>query len=120
MSQEPYRSAQRVFWVMDNCSAHRGPEVRPSPSEPVAVPVPLHSPVHASRLNQIEIYFSIVQRIVLTPNDFASLAELEQRLLAKLAFQQHYEKIATPLRWAFTRQDLTHVMAKLKKEVAAA
>jgi hypothetical protein len=73
--------------------------------------------VHASGLNQIEIYFSIVQRKVLTPNDFTSLAELEQRLLA---FQQHYVKIATPFRWTFTRQDLAEVIAKLKKEVAAA
>jgi hypothetical protein len=37
------------------------------------------APVHASWLNQIEIYFSIVQRKVLTPNDFKSLSELEQR-----------------------------------------
>ena len=42
-------------------------------------------PIHASWLNQIDIYFSIVSRKVLTPNDFKSLNELEQRLLA---FQQ--------------------------------
>jgi len=41
----------------------------------------VHSPVHASWLNQIEINFSIVQRKVLTPNDFLSVAQLEQRLL---------------------------------------
>jgi len=117
MSQEPYRSAHRVFWVMDNCSAHRGPKsVRRLQNQWPSL-IPLHTPVQASWLNQIEIYFSIVQRKVLTPNDFTSLAELEQRLLA---FQQHYEKIATPLRWTFTPQDLAEVMAKLKKEVAAA
>jgi len=49
----------------------------------------IHTRIHASWLNQIEIYFSIVQRKVLTPNDFSSLAELEQRLLA---FQHHYER----------------------------
>ena len=38
------------------------------------------APVHASWLNQIEIYFSIVQRKVLTPNDFSGLDAVEQRL----------------------------------------
>ena len=117
MSQEPYRSAQRVFWVIDNCSAHRGPKcVRRLQNQWPSL-IPLHTPVHASWLNQIEIYFSIIQRKVPTPNDFASRAELEQRALA---FQQHYEKIATPFQWTFTRQDLAEVMARLDKEVAAA
>jgi len=53
----------------------------------------VHTPVHASWLNQIEIYFSIVQRKVLTPNDFSSRAELQQRLLA---FQNHYQQAARP------------------------
>src|SRR5437879_4063069 len=60
----------------------------------------IHTPVHASWLNQVEIYFSIVQRKVLTPNDFSSLQELQQRLLA---FQSHYERSASPFNWTFTR-----------------
>jgi hypothetical protein len=78
-----------------------------------------HTPVHASWLNQIEIYFSIVQRKVLTPNDFASLAEVEDRLLR---FQDHYERAATPFQWTFTRQDLAALLAKLaaKTRLAAA
>jgi hypothetical protein len=66
--------------------------------------------VHASGLNQIEIYFSIVQRKVLTPNDFGSLAALEQRLLD---FQNHYEALAQPFAWTFTRRDLTNLLDKL-------
>ena len=58
--------------------------------------------IHASWLNQIEIYFSIVSRKVLTPNDFKSLNELEQRLLA---FQQRYEETVSPFQWTFTRKD---------------
>jgi len=58
----------------------------------------------------VEIYFSIVQRKVLTPNDFSSLADLEQRLLA---FQVHYERTASPFKWAFTHSDLQVLMAKL-------
>ena len=53
---------------------------------------------------------SIVQRKVLTPNDFASLAELEARLLA---FQQHYQQLAKPFQWRFTRQDLANLLEKL-------
>jgi len=117
MGQEPYRSAHRVFWVMDNCSAHRGAKCVGRLQKQWPSLIPIHTPVHASWLNQIEIYFSIVQRKVLTPNDFGSLAELEQRLLA---FQQRYEKIATPFRWTFTRQDLVELMAKLKTKEAAA
>jgi hypothetical protein len=60
--------------------------------------------------SSIEIYFSIVQRKVLTPNEFTSLIELEQRLLA---FQIHYERTASPFRWAFTRCDLHTLLAKI-------
>lgn len=110
MIQEPYRSAPRVFWIMDNCSAHRGQKaaLRLQAKWPTIVPV--HTPIHASWLNQIEIYFSVVQRKVLTPNDFTSLAEVEERLLR---FQEHYEKTATPFQWMFTRSDLANLLAKL-------
>ncbi len=67
--------------------------------------------MHASWLNQIEIYFSIVQRKVLTPNDFPSLAAVEERLLA---FQTHYETIARPFEWKFTRRDLAKLLNKIK------
>ena len=73
----------------------------------------VHTPVHASWLNQIEIYFSIVQRKVLTPNDFQSLNELEQRLLA---FQRRYEETASPFQWTFTRKDLATLLAKIEKK----
>src|SRR5262249_46504674 len=82
MSQEPYKSAKRVFWIMDNCSAHRGQKAVDRLRSQWPNLLLVHTPVHASWLNQIEIYFSIVQRKVLTPNDFQSLNELEQRLLA--------------------------------------
>ena len=61
------------------------------------------APVHASWLNQIEIYFSVVQRKVLTPNDFRSLAEVEHRLPA---FQDRYERGAKPFQWRFPRAHL--------------
>ena len=110
MTQEPYRSARRVFWVVDNGSSHRGERARARLRARWPRLVLVHTPVHASWLNQIEIYFSIVQRKVLTPNDFASLADVEDRLLR---FQDHYEQAATPFEWTFTRQDLAALLAKL-------
>ena len=72
--------------------------------------IPVHLPIHASWLNQVEIYFSIIQRKVLTPNDFSSLNELEDRLLG---FQDRYQEIAEPFEWKFTRADLKKLIAKL-------
>jgi hypothetical protein len=111
MSQEPYRSADRVFWIVDNCSSHRGQKASDRLSAKWPTLVLVHTPIHASWLNQIEIYFSIIQRKVLTPNTFASLEELELQILA---FQARYNEIASPFRWTFTRKDLSALMNKLE------
>lgn len=110
MSQQPYCSAKRVFLIIDNGSAHRGQTCVRRLQEAWPTIVPVHLPVHASWLNQIEIYFSIVQRKVLTPNDFDSLDAVEDRLLA---FQHRYEDIAKPFAWKFTRLDLIQFMERL-------
>src|ERR1700757_4500003 len=70
MGQEPYKSARRVFWIMDNCSAHRGQKAAHRLRDRWPNLILIHTPLHASWLNQVEIYFSIVQRKVLKPNDF--------------------------------------------------
>src|SRR3989304_5381892 len=77
MTQPRYREARRVFWIVDNGSSHRGARCVRRLTAKYPRLVPVHGPVHASWLNQIEIYFSIVQRKVLTPNDFPSLAAVE-------------------------------------------
>ncbi len=110
MAQEPYRSAARVFWILDNGSSHRGQAAIARLQRRWPTLVPVHTPIHASWLNQIEVYFSIVQRKVLTPNDFVSLAAVEERLLR---FQERYAQIAQPFQWKFTRQDLAALLAKL-------
>jgi hypothetical protein len=116
MRQEPYRSARRVFFVVDNGSAHRG--VRAAARLRAKWPnvVLVHTPVHASWLNQIEVYFSIVQRKLLTPTDFADLAALEHGLIA---FQHRYQRSAKPFKWTFTRRDLHVLLVKLKSHNAA-
>ena len=110
MGQEPYRSARRVFWITDNGSSHRGEKSKQRLSQWYANAIQVHLPVHASWLNQIEIYFSIVSRKVLRPDDFADVEAVKQKLLA---FQAYYEKIAKPFEWKFTRADLNELLAKL-------
>ena len=113
MSQEPYRSARRVFWIVDNGSAHRGQKASARLHAKWPNLVLVHTPIHASWLNQIEIYFSIVQRKGLTPNDFTGLAAVRERLLR---FQHHDEQMATPFHWTFTRRDLAALLAKLGRK----
>jgi hypothetical protein len=110
MSQEPYWSADRVFWVLDNGSSHRGARCVARLQKRWPTIIPVHLPVHASWLNQIEIYFSILQRKVLTPNDFFSVTVLTSRILQ---FQERYEHIAEPFKWKFTREKLADMMTKL-------
>lgn len=110
MSQPPYRDARRVFWIADNGSSHRGQRSIQRLRDQYANAILVHTPVHASWLNQIEIYYSIVQRKVLTPNDFESREVVAARLAA---FERHYESIAQPFRWTFTRKDLMALLLKL-------
>lgn len=103
MRQEPYMSGERVFWIVDGGSSHH-PNTSPARLQAVYPNIiPVFLPTHASWLNQIEIYFSIVQRKALTPMDLPDKAALTDRILG---FQDHYDKTAKPFRWNFTRADL--------------
>jgi len=110
MKQEPYCSARRVFWITDNGSSHRGEASVLRLANWYSNAIQIHTPVHASWLNQIEIYFSVVQRKLLTPNDFQDLDELENKILD---FQMQYEKIAKPFEWKFTRKDLSELLERI-------
>jgi DDE superfamily endonuclease len=110
MKEEPYASADRVFWIVDNGSSHRGERsVKRLQGEWPNLRL-IHLPTHASWLNQIEIYFSVVQRKLLTPNDFADLEVLAEHLIA---FQERYEQAAEPFAWKFTRHDLDRLLSGL-------
>jgi hypothetical protein len=110
MQRRPYCQARRVFWILDNGSSHRGESCIRRLQQRWPKIIPVHTPIHASWLNQIEIYFSIVQRKVLTPNDFKSLLEVQDRLYR---FEKHYQQIAKPFQWKFTRRDLARLLAKI-------
>jgi transposase len=110
MTAEPYASADRVFWIVDNGSSHRGAAsvkrmTRAWPNARL-----IHLPVHASWLDQAEIYFSIVQRKALSPNDFTSLDQIRDRLAA---FEIRYNAIARPVNWKFTRTDLDDLLHRI-------
>jgi hypothetical protein len=103
MTQSPYAAAERVFWIVDNGSSHHPATfpVRLRAAYPQAVAV--HVPIHASWLNQIEVIFSIIQRKVLTPNDFANLEAIIARLTA---FEARLSENPKPIAWRFTRAKL--------------
>jgi len=111
MRQPPYSEARTVFWIVDNGSSHRGQPCVERLQRAYPRLVPVHGPVHASWLNQIEIYFSIVERKVLTPNDFPCLEAVEHRLLE---FERYYETIARPFQWKFTRADLDGLLRRMR------
>ncbi len=112
MSQEPYKSARRVFWVVDNGSSHRGRKAVDRLAEQFPNAVMVHTPVHASWLNQVEIYFSVIQRKVLSPNDFTDTNLIGQRLAA---FETRYNQTARPFKWKFTTDDLADLIERLAR-----
>jgi transposase len=113
MLRPRYRDADRVFVVVDNGSDHRGRAAiaRLAAAHPNAVMI--HTPIHASWLNQVEIFFSIVQRKVLTPNDFQSTEQLERTLRA---FISRYNTTASQFKWRYTSNDLRQLLARTETE----
>ena len=112
MTQEPYRSADRVFWIVDNGSSHRGQAAMDRLTAQFPNAIMVHTPVHASWLNQVEIYFSIIQRKVLSPNDFDDLDVVVARLAA---FETRYNQAAKPFKWKFTTTDLADLIVQLDR-----
>lgn len=109
MAREPYRSARRVFWIVDGGTIHRGQRAADRLQARFDNLTLVHLPTHASWLNQIEIYFSILERKALTPAHFSSQDEIAERILG---FQEHYQQIASPFEWKFTRSDLSRLLAR--------
>jgi hypothetical protein len=106
----------RVFWVVDNGSSHRGQASveRMSRAYPDAILV--HTPVNASWLNQVEVYFALLQRKVLTPNDSADLPELELRIRL---YEELTNQEPKPFDGKFTTYDLFDLLQRLaRREIA--
>lgn len=110
MSSEPYASARRVYWVVDNGSSHNGQRSIDRMNETWPTVRLVHLPIHASWLNQIEIVFSIIQRKVVNPADFANLEALADRLRR---FENRYNETAIPFDWRFTTDDLAAMLDRV-------
>jgi len=111
LAEEPYRSGERLFWIVDNGSSHRGAASKQRLRQIDSRIILVHTPVHASWLNQVEISFSIIQRKVLTPNDFADLEALRLRLAL---YEELSNRHPTPFQWKFDRAKLTALLAKIE------
>jgi transposase len=112
MARPEYRDAPRVFVIVDNGSDHRGKAAitRLRKAHPNAIMI--HTPVHASWLNQIEIFFSVIQKKVVSPNDFPSLEKLSETLLA---FVDRYNQTARPFNWKYTATDLKDLLRRISE-----
>jgi hypothetical protein len=113
MTKEPYRSARRVFWIVDHGSDHRGEASIKRLQRRWRNLILVHTPVHASWLNEPEIYHSIIQRTVLAPDDFHDTAEVARTLNE---FERHYNQIAQPCDLTFTREDLIELLDPIHNE----
>ena len=111
LAEEPYRSGERLFWIVDNGSSHRGDASKQRLCQVDSRIILVHTPVHASWLNQVEIYFSIIQRKILTPNDFANLEAIRLRLAL---YEELSNQHPTPFQWQFDRTKLTALLAKIE------
>lgn len=117
MATEPYKSARRVYFIVDNGSSHNGQRSIERMAAAFANVRLVHLPIHASWLNQIEVVFSIIQRKVVRSGDFSDLGALAGRLRA---FEEHYNATATPFDWRFSTKDLTALLERLDQRVALA
>ena len=117
MERPAYASADRVFWVVDNGSSHRGEAAMRRMSRAYPNAILVHLPVHASWLNQVEVYFALLQKKVLTPNDSADLLELEMRIQLD---EELTNEQARPFAWRFTKYDLFELLQRLASKEAAA
>lgn len=110
MGRPEYRDASRVFVIVDNGTDHRGQAAisRLRDAHPNAIMV--HTPLHASWLNQVEIFFSVIQKKAIAPNDFASLDHLGRTLLA---FTDRYNHTARPFTWKYTAADLKNLLRRI-------
>jgi DDE superfamily endonuclease len=116
LAQPRLSDAERIFLILDNGCAHH-PNTSPARIQAQFPQVTVvHLPTHASWLNQIEIYFSILRRKALTPANFDSVAALQERILG---FQCRYNERAEPFTWNYTRQQLAQYLQRVAQHEAA-
>ena len=86
-----------IHLVLDNGSSHVAKKTKAWLAEHPRFVVH-HTPKHASWLNQVELFFSILTRKVLRRGEFGSRDELVERIMA---FIVDYDRTAKPFRWTY-------------------
>ena len=117
LEQTIYAKASRLFLIVDNGSSHRGRASVERMRRRDKRIILLHTPIHASWLNQVEIYFSIIQRKALTPNDFTTLEAVRVRLRL---YEELSNRTSRPFAWKFTRQDMLDWLKRASPHFLAA
>lgn len=117
MEEGPYASAPRVFWIVDNGSAHPPKTFGAWLSGTLPQARAVHTPVHASWVDQEELFLTILTKKGLTPRDFQSREEAEARIRGFLA---RWNRHPRPFRRTYTREDLRAtpgIPPKLRREL---
>jgi len=104
------QNADRVFWIMDNGSAHHPATFKSWLQEKYPTAIGLYLPTGASWLNQIELYFSVLTRKALTGGSFHSVDAVKNRITE---FEELWNEDPEPFEWTYTRDDLTRLLERL-------
>ena len=88
---------KKIHVIVDNLSAHKTKKVdeflKANPS------VTIHyTPTYSSWLNQVEIWFSKIQRDIITRGIFTSKADLKRKIMKYI---RHHNKSARPFKWTY-------------------
>ncbi len=102
-----------MYWIVDNGSSHRGRTAAARLCDAFPNARMIYLPVHASWLDQVEIYFSAVQCKLLTTDDFADLDNLDNLPGKISAFEHRYNTAARPFDWRFDRADLNRLIERI-------
>ncbi|MBF7083017.1 IS630 family transposase [Desulfallas sp. Bu1-1] len=105
-----------IHVVCDNGSVHRGKKVREWLAEHPRF-IFHFTPVHCSWMNQVEQWFSIMQRKRLTIADFASKADLEEKIYA---FIEQWNETAKAFKWSENiKLKLDKLIAQVREKLSA-
>ena len=86
-----------IHIVLDNGSSHTSKATRVWLAEHPRFTVH-YTPAHASWLNQVEAFFSILTRKLLRRGEFSSREDLVAKMMA---FIEHYSETAKPFKWVY-------------------
>jgi transposase len=94
-------AGREIHVIADNLSAHKTKKVFEFLEANPAVRIH-YTPTYSSWLNQVEIWFSKIQRHVISRGVFTSVKDLARKLMRYI---RNYNKTATPIRWIYKNVD---------------